>query len=160
MSKTNKVYTHLSFCRNNHLKKSAYMMNNMRNKLTPKTLTIREVGQKKPLNVRTLNIDTFSNRDMWWRRETLMRNKTLENCQDVKRNVFQERTQNYEKKKWCKNMNYNKKNNNNIKNTGKRQTLDTWYVLSHVVFLCSFRHRSTTVIWSLQSSSKLYTPPN
>lgn len=26
-----------------------------------------------------------------------MRNKTLENCQDVKRNVFQERTQNYEK---------------------------------------------------------------
>lgn len=77
-----------------------------------------------------------------------MRNKTLENSQDVKRNVFQERTQNYEKK-GCKNMNYN------IKNTGKRQTLDTWYVLSHVVFLCSFRHRSTTVIWSLQSSSKL-----
>lgn len=27
-----------------------------------------------------------------------MKNKTLENCQDVKRNVFQERTQNYEKK--------------------------------------------------------------
>lgn len=26
-----------------------------------------------------------------------MRNKTLENCQDVKRNVFQERKQNYER---------------------------------------------------------------
>lgn len=39
------------------------MMKNMRNKLTPKTLTIREFGQKEPLNVRTLNTDTFSNRD-------------------------------------------------------------------------------------------------